>query len=451
MDAFRIQNLSYYFKNEEIPCLKNITLEIPQGKIISLVGPSGGGKSTFLYCLCGLIPKCFGGLLEGKIKYKNQDIIQSSLEELTKEAQIMFQNPETQFFSQTVREELRYGLESKGLSLDEIETRIEGVLDFFGIKHLEEKTVEELSSGEKQLIILAALVALKPKVLILDEPTANLDYSNSAKLKNLLKKLNKELDMTIIISEHNLDFVKDLSDKIYYFSNGAVEAYSNQFQLNYENNKSNRKNHNIPLLKVENLEFCYNKSKKIGPVSFNLNKGEILGLIGPNGCGKTTIAKCIAGLYKINKGSIYYGGKKLSAKKLLNLTEIGYVYQNPDYSLFENSVLDELVFGPKNIGLTGFIEDAKELLNVLSLDGCGEKDPHNLSIGQKRRVTIASILSMNPKLLILDEPDTGLDRVNSIALCNFLRKLSGSGLSIVLISHNIQLIESICDRVIKLG
>lgn len=451
MNILEIENLSFSYMDESHQAIKNLNLKVKKGEIISLVGDSGCGKSTLIFCLNGIIPKLIPGKLNGLIKICNKDIHKIPVSELHQDIQIMFQDPETQFFSFNVYDEIAFGLENQKLSERVVKIKVDEALELLNIQHLKNRTVEELSSGEKQKVILAALIAMKPKILVLDEPTANLDPLQTKNLAILLKKINKELGITIIISEHDLDFVK-MSDRILYMQNGKLIKYSNQLNQNYiPYNKMNISNENI--LEIKDLCFQYNERKILKDINLELKKGEVLGIVGFNGSGKSTLVQNIVGLLKPSQGTIKYKDENITKTKLFQISQnVGYVFQNPNYSLFENKVIDELTFGPKNKKFPiSFIKKTTQfLLKSLDLTAFQNKDSDNLSIGQKRRVTIASILSMQPSVLIIDEPDTGLDRQNSIKLSQILNELNKKGMSIILISHNLKFLNSICHRIVLL-
>ena len=361
----------------------------------------------------------------------------------------MFQNPETQFFTFTVKDEISFGLENKGFNETQIKQEIEKVSELLSISHLLDCSVEELSSGEKQLVILASLVAMRPKILVLDEPTANLDPMRTKRLKEILKEINKKYQTTIIVVEHDLDFV-DISQRVLFVKDGQLKEYEDELDKEY---LPGCKPKIIPetILKIKNLHYKYDKKEILRGIDLELLKGEVLGIVGPNGSGKSTLAQNIIGLLKPTGGDIILKDKsivKLSVSLIAK--SIGYMFQNPDYTLFENTVLDEIKFGAKNVGFkeSEVEEEAQQRLKEFGLTAFKDKDPDNLSIGQKRRVNIVSLLLMKPEIIILDEPDTGLDRINSVQLMELLCLANQKGLTVIIISHNLKLIKNLCNRII---
>jgi len=444
MNILKITNLSYSYPDTNKNILDKINLTVKEGEIISIVGKSGCGKSTLLLTLNNIIPKILHGTLSGKIELLEKDIIDKEVSDLGKEIQIMFQNPEEQFFSFNVRDELAFGLKNLGVSDTQILKKVKEIVNLFGIKHLLDKGVDELSSGEKQLIILASLIVMKPKLLVLDEPTANLDPYQTKKLGLLLKEINKKFNLTIIIVEHDLDFIK-ISNRILYLDKGKLTPYKNELFFKYPVFSKN-KNNNKVILEINNLKFYYNKNKKIFKnLNLKIYNNEIVGIIGSNGCGKSTLLKNIIRLLHPKEGDILYYNKSILHTKINEIAKnIGYVFQNPDYTLFENTVKDEIKFGANNLGIKF---DTKIITN-LGLEKILAQDTSNLSLGQKRLVNIATTIGMNPKIIIIDEPDTGLDRLNSIKLCKILKQINQTNKTIIIVSHNINFINSICDRVI---
>ncbi len=445
MDILKVSNLSYSYSDTNKKILNKLNLVVKKGEIISIVGKSGCGKSTFLLTLNNIIPKILKGSLSGNIKLFNEDIKNREVSDLAKLVQIMFQNPEEQFFSFSVIDELSFGLKNIGFSDLEIKNKINEIVSLFNIKHLLERGVDELSSGEKQLIILASLIIMKPNILVLDEPTANLDPYQTKRLGLLLKKINKVYGTTIIIVEHDLDFIK-ISTRILYFDKGKLIPYNNNLFKKYPSFLKNNPKDQV-ILDIKNISYFYTKNNFVfNNLNLKIYKNEILGIIGPNGCGKSTFLKNIIGILKPKTGDILYNNTSIINKKISEISmHIGYVFQNPDYTLFENSVKDEIKFGANNLN----IRFNSKIISDLGLSKILNQDTSNLSLGQKRLVNIATTLGMNPDILIIDEPDTGLDRLSSIKLCQTLKKINKSNKTIIIVSHNLNFIHSICDRVIK--
>lgn len=447
--AIEINGLNFAYSETDEKILNNLNLIVQSGEIISILGSSGSGKSTFLFCLNGIIPKLINGVIFGDVKIYGKNINDFSVSDLGSDIQIMFQNPETQFFTFNVKDEISFGLENKGCDEAQIKEEIENVVKLLNISHLLDRSVEELSSGEKQLVILASLIAMRPKILVLDEPTANLDPIRTKKLKKILEEINKQYKTTIIIVEHDLDFV-DISHRTLFIKDGQLKKYGGELNKDYVP-KCRPKIINSVILEIKNLHYKYEKIEILRGIDLEIRRGEILGVVGSNGSGKSTLAQNIMGLLKPTGGDIILKNKNI-VKLPVNLIaqSIGYMFQNPDYTLFENTVLDEIKFGAKNVGLDEkeTEKEAAQTLEKFDLAAFKNTDPDNLSVGQKRRVNIASLLLMKPEILILDEPDTGLDRINSVKLKEMLCLANEKELTMIVISHNLNLIKNLCNRII---
>ena len=469
MDVLNVKGLSYSYAGEKEEVLKNISFNLEENEFLSIIGPSGCGKTTLALTLNGLIPKSLNGKLRGEIFVSEKSIKDMKTAEIAQEVQILFQSPESQLFALNVEDEIAFGLENINLPWEEIKRRVNSVLKKLGIEKLRERSIEELSSGQKQKVALASVLAMKPKILVLDEPTANLDPVSVNNFLEILKELEGE--MTIILIEHNLEFVKKFSDRIMLMDKGRVvkieetkRMFKDKTFLGIMNppsdvrslirkikKKEEKKKEKI--LEIRKLSFKYpNNVVALKNIDLEVYKGDFLGIVGLNGSGKSTLALNIIGLLK-SKGIILLSDDNISRKDVYERTKnIGYVFQNPNYQLFEDNVKKEIEFGLKNISLKrGEIKKrVEEALRIINLKDFAKQDPSSLSIGQKRRVSIASVLAMLPKVIIIDEPDTGLDYRNAKKLMDFVKSLNNKGYTIIVISHNIELIADYCNRVIYL-
>jgi energy-coupling factor transport system ATP-binding protein len=469
-NILEVKRLGYNYPAEKKETLKNISFEVKEGEFFSIVGASGCGKTTLALALNGLIPRSLGGKLSGEIFIDDKSIKELPTAEISQNVQILFQSPDSQLFALNVEDEISFGLENLNIAWSEIEKRVGEVLKKLNIEELRNRSIEELSSGQKQKVALASVLAMKPKILILDEPTANLDPVAVIDLLHTLRELKKKEKITILLIEHNLDFVKEFSDRVMFMDKGRVieisspeKIFKSKEFLKVMNPPSNQRylideikqkkiiKKEKVILEIKNVNFTYpNKLHALDNINLNINEGDFLGIVGLNGSGKSTLALSLIGLLKA-KGSIILDGKEIIKQDIFERTKkIGYVFQNPNYQLFEDNVSDEIAFGLKNIGLEKKemkkrVENALEIINLRDF---AKEDPHSLSVGQKRRVTIASVVSMLPKIIIVDEPDTGLDYRNAEKLMDYLKKLNSKGHIIILISHNLELIDKYCNRVV---
>lgn len=482
-----IKNLSFSYDME--PVLKNINLEIEKG-FFSVVGSSGCGKSTLCLTLNGLIPHEIGGKVSGKVEVNGMDTQKFQIKDLASEVGMVFQNPESQLFALCAEDEIAFGPSNLALPLNEIEKRVNYVLKELNIEHLRNKSPEEMSSGEKQKVAIASALAMEPNVLVMDEPTANLDPKSSEEIFRIAKKLSK--DRIIFLAEHDIDRVAEYSDEIAVMDKGRIvmqgkpeEVLSQRKLLKYiyppkicrlgfklnirptplkaedlvkrirlkrrlETKDGKIKSETI--IKINSLSFEYEKHHPVlKDIDLEIHKGEFLAIVGGNGAGKSTLALHLNGLLKPSKGKVLVDGidtKKASVSELAR--KVGYVFQNPDQQIFADTLEQEISFGPKNLGLSKkeISERVSEALDYAMLNAFREKDPFSLSLGQKRRVSIASILSMKPEVIILDEPSTGLDLKTAESVMNLVEKLNKKGHTIVMITHDMELVAEYAERVV---
>jgi len=472
MSTIEVKNLSYSYAGENKEILKNISFSLETGEFLSIIGPSGCGKTTLALTLNRIIPNSLSGNINGKILLEGKDISELSTAEISQKVQILFQSPDSQLFALNVEDELAFGLENLNIPWQDIHKRVSEVLKKLNIEDLRNRSIEELSSGQKQKVALASVLIMNPRVLILDEPTANLDPVAVVDFLNILKKIKHEKNMSIILIEHNLDFVSDFSDRVLLMDNGRIiksskskEMFkskeflkimnppSNERYLISEIEKKETKDNRKTILQIEHLSFSYpNKVHALKDFSLSIKKGEFLGIVGLNGSGKSTLALSLIGLLKA-KGSIKLRDIEIIKKDIYERTKnIGYVFQNPNYQLFEDNVYNEIAFGLKNLKLkeNEIKTRTNNALDIINLKKYSNEDPHSLSVGQKRRVTIASIVSMLPEIIIVDEPDTGLDYRSAEKLMDYLKLLNKKGHTIILISHNLEIINKYCNKVIYL-
>ncbi len=475
MPIIEVKNLSYSYPQEKSKVLHNVSFKAKEGEILGIIGPSGCGKSTLMLALSGLIPHSLNGDMEGSVLIDGKDTLNLTMQDLSQSVQILFQSPDSQLFALNVEDEITFGLENLNLPWNEIEKRRDESLNATNISHLRNNSIEELSSGQKQRVALASILAMKPKILLFDEPTANLDPPSVKHFIEVVKELRKK--HTILIIEHNVELVRDICDRAILISEGMVlkDAKLDEIFKSKEYKKIMLQPHNVneivkkieritsktnnkTILEIKNLNFSYpnasnnknNKSKTLSNINLKIGKGDFLGILGLNGSGKSTLALNIIGILR-GSGKIILNEEEISKKDIYERTKkIGYVFQNPNYQLFEETLFNEIGFGPKNLKLSE--EEIKKrtenALKITSLTQFKEHDPHALSVGQKRRVSIASILAMKPDILIVDEPDTGLDHKNARIIMDHFKELNKKGVTIIMISHSLELIAEYCIRVL---
>ncbi|MBI4155047.1 ABC transporter ATP-binding protein [Candidatus Woesearchaeota archaeon] len=468
VNVIDVKSLSYNYLQEKNLILKDISFTVKEGEVYGIIGPSGCGKSTLLLALSGLIPYSIKGEITGNVMVNGKDISKSNLAELSQNVQLLFQSPDSQLFALNVEDEITFGLENLNFPWFEIERRLNNVLEELGIENLRNRSIEELSSGQKQKVALASILAMEPKILLFDEPTANLDQFSIKGLVGVIKELRRK--HTIVIVEHNVELITEVCDRVLLIDNGKVlveDKTENVFKSK-EYGEVMLPPHNIKeiiskieriknesngrtLLEIKDLNFKYpNNVRALSDVHLKIGKGDFVGILGLNGSGKSTLVLNIIGILK-GSGKILLDHKDISKNDVYERTKkIGYVFQNPNYQLFEENLYNEIAFGLKNIGLSEkeVKNRVEEVLHIINLAEFRDSDPHALSVGQKRRVSVASILAMKPEIIIVDEPDTGLDHKNAKELMGYIKELNESGKTIILISHSIELIAEYCNRII---
>lgn len=461
---FEVSHFSLFYSNRTLPTLHDINFKITEDKAIGILGPNGSGKSSLAYCLGGIIPHLVKGKFDGTIFLNGSPIDKIDFNLIVKKVNYLFQDPESQFINLRVRDELLFGLQNLGYPLEESNARIQEVANLVGISELLDKETNSLSIGQKQLVVLGSVIAMNPKIIIFDEPTGSLDPKNE---KNIIKIINKLIEngTIVIIITHKIDQIKNIVNRVILLSNGSIEYDGNVNDISWSNlNRlygveetilrliSSEKQKRI--MKISNICYKYSSSHcwTLQNLSFEVQKGEILGLMGQNGSGKSTLLLILQNLLKPNIGNIMLENVQLSQipfKELIN--KIGITFQNPNHQIFNLSINEELEFGLKNAKVPSDIRKKRinEVLNHFPYLNSNQT-PQSLSFGQKKILTIASILVMDPSIFLLDEPEWGLDAGHISILKNIIIDLSNKGKTIVISSQNIELMDEIADRIIFL-
>ncbi len=458
-------NVSFKYEGSESNSISEVTFKIDKGEFVVITGKSGCGKSTITRCINGLIPKYYEGKFEGKVMIEDVDVKAVPIHLISEKVGSVFQDPRSQFFTVDTLSELAFTCENFGIQREEISKRIQTATHCMAIENLVGKSIFKLSSGEKQKLAIASVHTLQSKILVLDEPSSNLDYQSIERLKTLLGKLKSE-GYTIIISEHRLYYLKELLDKVLYFDEGILKEVfvQNAFlKLSYDELIRRGLRSMMPLdnpvrgvcvpaeakevLKLEHVTFAYKKNHKLlNDISFKCSEGEIIGLIGNNGVGKTTLGRLLSGIHKENEGAVFFGHRKTPYKKRRH--HVSFVMQDADYQLFTESVKRELTIGNEDI--LCIEEKVESALEAMALSEFGETHPAALSGGQKQRVTIGLSLVKAANIVIMDEPTSGLDRFNMERVCTIVTDLAADGRTVILITHDYEFITNVCNRIIYL-
>lgn len=500
------KNFSFKYNNVVDKTLKNIDLTINKGEKVLIVGPSGSGKSTLSHCINGLIPFSYRGEFEGELKIDDIIPYKESLSEVSKKVGTILQDQDSQFIGLSVGEDVAFSFENNAIPLAEMKVKVINSLELVNMVDFINHSPYELSGGQKQRVSLAGVLGSDAEILLFDEPLANLDPASGSEIMQLINDIHEKTNKTIIIVEHRIeDVLEQPFDKVVIIDKGVVKGVGTPNEIlksdlltnsglreplyveamklagcdvsSEENlrdiNSINEENKEIlkswfknetssktinkeeKILEIKNLTFSHDGVKNtLDDVSFYLNKGEILAVLGNNGAGKSTLCRSITGILKPKSGSIFLNNECIDSWSIKKKgSAIGYVMQNPNQMISQHMIKDEIALGLKcrNFDKKYIDEKVEEVLKICGLYPYRNWPVQALSYGQKKRVTIASILAINPDVIILDEPTAGQDYKHYTEFMEFIKELSSKGISIVMVTHDMQLTLEYCDRAVVLS
>lgn len=483
-----LRDVTYTYPGAGQPALRDFSLDVEEGEFLLVAGVSGAGKSTLLRLFNGLVPHFYGGELSGSISVAGRDPVEIGPGEMSDTVGLVFQDPETQFVAEMVEDEMAFAMENAALPMPVMRKRIEEALHALGIEHLRGRRVSALSGGEKQRVAIASVLTLQPHVLVLDEPTSQLDPQSAEEVLDSLVKLNNDLGLTIVLSEHRLERVVQHADRILYMAPGeqpligepreilamiplapplaqvgkllgwqplplsikeARRLVGEELRITDYELRISSAQESASAISFDNVWFGYGDRSVLRGLSLDFRAGEITALMGRNGAGKTTILKLILGLLKPGRGSVRTLGLDTRQASLDQIARsVGYVPQQPDVLLFADTVQAEVDFTRRSHRLP---PDGVSLLESLGLAAHSESDPKDLSVGERQRVALAAVLAAEPQALVLDEPTRGLDYGQKERLVSILRGLRDQGRAVVLATHDVELAAQLADRVVLLG
>ncbi|NLF10832.1 MAG: energy-coupling factor ABC transporter ATP-binding protein [Anaerolineaceae bacterium] len=498
----RFEHLGYRYPGSASAILDDLSFDVREGEFLLVIGPSGSGKSTLLRCLNGLVPHFYGGQISGRLSVAGLDPVALGPRGMAGTVGFVLQDPEAQFVVDRVEDELAFALENQGMDPIVMRKRVEEALDQLGIAALRARSVNTLSGGERQRVAIAAVMTLQPRLLVLDEPTSQLDPQAAEEVLDTLVKLNQDLGLTVVLSEHRLERVVQYADRILYLPGegrppvlGEPRAVLQQVELTPplitlakalgwsplpltikegrrfvgREARATQGESVLPaaappaaeaapaaVISVSSLGFSYNGHPALDGVSLSVRQGEFVALMGRNGSGKTTLLKQLVGLLRPQRGEVEivdprsrqaFNTRQAAVEEIIGV--VGYVPQNPNALLLNDTVGQELDFTRRGHRLPP--ADNGLLLDTLGLAAHAEDYPRDLSVGERQRVALASILVAEPQILLLDEPTRGLDYGQKEALVGFLQAEKARGRTIIMATHDVELVAGCADRVVLLG
>jgi energy-coupling factor transporter ATP-binding protein EcfA2 len=479
-----VEELSFRYRDRDDLAIRNISFTSDPGELLLIAGASGCGKTTLIRAINGLIPRSYKGDLTGEIRIFGEDTQGWKLSQISQNVATVLQDPERQILGTKVINEVAFGLENFGLPREEILERGELALKKLNIYHLRDRETFNLSGGEKQKIALAGVLALNPSILLLDEPLASLDPASAQETLQAVRNL-ADHGMTVLMVEHRVEDVLGIHpDRILFMQEGEIRYLGQPEGLidivDYHEVKlpaemviarasadpppqplhvlpsalaTSSMDHE-PLVNFENVRFGYdNDNEVLHGINLDIHRGDVIAVLGPNGAGKTTFVKHAIGLLKPNDGQVYVNGISTQKATVAEIAStLGYVFQSPSHMLFAPTVYEELAFGPKNLAHPPD-QIKKEVIEALKIVNLQEKEddpPLALSFGQQKRVSIAAILAMRSKILVMDEPNAGQDYENYMNFMDSILQMPGFE-AIIFVTHDIDLALIYANRIILIA
>ena len=509
----QIQELTFKYTGSKHNALENITLEIEKGGFVGIIGESGAGKTTLCNCINGLIPHHYTGDFYGSVKVDGEDTFDVDAGKLALKVGSVFQDIESQLTGYFVEDEILFGLENFGIPADQIEKRIDSALETLGISELRHREISTLSGGQKQKVVFAAILALEPQILVLDEPTGELDPASSVQIFALLKKLNEEKGITIVIAEQKIMLLCEFVKKLIVLEKGTCVHYGEIRSTLTHQKEMEEAGINCPrvltltgkmekenllpadctgegriclnaneaaqivkkaigtkalhtevdepveaqessdtVLSFQNVSFSYNETANVKNLNVNIHKGDFTAIIGSNGAGKSTFSKLCNGLLKPSAGDVLVLDKNTKKEKVSNLAKhIGFLFQNPDRQICCGTVREEIAFSLRNNKVPE-AEIKTRVENTIKEFGFNpDTEPFNMSRGQRQRLCLACLIALNPEILILDEPTTGLDYRECMEVMDKIRQLNENGTTVIMVCHDMEVVLDFAKKIIVMN
>jgi energy-coupling factor transport system ATP-binding protein len=480
----KFSNFSFYYPDNPFPVLNEINLEIPPGSLSLITGASGSGKSTLLRCINGLVPHFSGGKVQGEVNVFGSNPITLGTGEMADNVGFVFQDPESQFIFDVVEDEIVFLLENQSLPHELMQRRMDEICHQLGLEKIRNNKIQALSGGEKQLIAIASVLVGLPKVLILDEPTSQLDQATAARVMKIVLQLKQKYGLTVLVAEQRLERILPFADQIIHLQGkGRVQAGKPEIVIQemslvppiiqiarkldmdplpiYEKDfpggaftqepkligEPFHHMHKTPVMQLDNLTVSSGNHSILTDVDLKLYQGEILTLLGSTGSGKTTLIRSALSLIESSGEIMIFGKSHNETKRDRIIRQMAYLPQNPNDLLFAESVLDELITTLRNHNKTYKREELIEFLSLFNLDEKLNTYPRDLSVGEKQRTALSAITVHDPQVILLDEPTRGLDYANKALLADLLSAWKNEGKAILIATHDIEFAAIIADVV----
>lgn len=499
-DAVRVSNLSFTYRHSEKTALSSVNLSVSPAEVVVVVGPSGAGKSTLCYTLNGLVPRFLRGAQEGEVELFGHTVAGQPVSALSEQVGLVFQDFESQLFSTNVELEVAFSPENFGVTRDEMVRRVRECLATVGLTGLEHREPATLSGGQKQRLAIASVLSMEPAIIVMDEPTTDLDPLGKEGVFSVARRL-RERGLTMIIVEQETEEAA-VADRVVVMNEGQILADGPPDEvltrpvwleeLGVQPLGAAQLTHSLglppsltvetateaiaaagyrvdpkahaalqqadpvpsgePIIEVIGLEHRYpNGLMALQGASLTIRRGEFVAVLGQNGSGKTTLVKHFNGLLMPTGGEVRLLGTPTTGQSVLQLGRtVGYVFQNPDHQIFAETVFDEVAFGPRNHGISAdeVKQRVEEALVAVGMEGREEEDPFSLTKGERQRIAVASVLASRPQVIILDEPTTGLDYKEQRQMMELVRRLNETGHTIVCVTHSMWVVAEYAHRTV---
>lgn len=473
-----VRNLTFTYRIRQHPAIQNLNFDLHAGELMLIAGSSGCGKTTLMRCINGLIPRVYQGVLEGEIFIEGKPAQDMNMADLSQLVGTLLQDPERQIVGSYVLNDVAFGLENLALPRDEIIRRIDETLEYLGILHLRDRETFGLSGGEKQKVALAGVLAMRPRILLLDEPLASLDPASAYEALQLFRRLADE-GIAILLVEHRVEDVLAIEPDTFLFLEDGQQKYLGDRQglmamvdyrrfklparVTFERARQDPPPEapaippaaaQEPLVEFRNVSFRYapDLPDVLQDINLTIYRQDVIGILGHNGAGKSTLVKHMLGLLKPSQGEVLLEGKRTTEISVAQAARtVGYVFQSPSQMLFATTVNEELAFGPHNLGYPKEViqESVTTALRTVHLEAEGESPPLALSFGQQKRVSIAAVLAMRSRILMMDEPTAGQDYWNYLSFMDTILAMPGFD-AILFITHDLDLAVIFANRVLLL-